>query len=269
MKKITIFVIVIAIAILAAAVAVYVYVIRDSGPITSVTDCQGHTYPVVKIGEQYWMAENLQCTKYDTKSERAGEILHTSDTLTFAPYYTDGRMKSNWSKDSKKCSELLKEEYIKEMGLLYNWTAAMGYENMHEIENQTDEYWEYRQGICPNGWHMPSRADWNILVETIGGVPERDFGLETIPNIGTFLQTNCGWHEGGCGSNDTGFSAFPAGCAQGNDVRDVGTMTFFWTANSFHGVYIYYIYLNCYSTDLREMFDWEGVARSVRCVKDL
>lgn len=106
--------------------------------------------------------ESAICTKYDTKSERAGEILHTSDTLTFAPYYTDGRIKSNWSKDSKKCSELLKEEYIKKMSLLYNWTA-----------------------------------------------------------------------------------------------------------NSFHGVYIYYLYLNCYSTDLREMFDWEGVARSVRCVKDL
>lgn len=34
----------------------------------TVTDCQGSTYPIVQIGEQYWMAENLRCTQYDTES---------------------------------------------------------------------------------------------------------------------------------------------------------------------------------------------------------
>jgi hypothetical protein len=57
----------------------------------TVTDCQGHSYPIVKIDDQYWMGENLQCTKYDTESERPGVMLSTSSISTYAPYYTDGR----------------------------------------------------------------------------------------------------------------------------------------------------------------------------------
>ncbi|MCQ2360563.1 MAG: hypothetical protein MJ009_03655 [Paludibacteraceae bacterium] len=268
MKKSTIFAIVMAVTILVAVAVVYVCVINDSGPVTSVTDCQGHTYPVIKVGEQYWMAENLQCTKYDTQSERAGEILHTTDTRTSAPHYVDCRIKSNWSEETYRDAKFLSEEQIKKLGLLYNWTAAMGYESASEIENYTREYWERRQGICPNGWHIPSRADWNLLVEAIGGETEEDL-IQTVPHIGAVLQSNSGWYGGGSGTDEIGFSVLPAGFAMGNTLHCVGTRSFIWSVNTYDGKYVYYKIFTCDDSDLHELFSVVNTAAiSVRCVMD-
>jgi membrane protein implicated in regulation of membrane protease activity len=45
----------------------------------TVTDICKNTYNSVKIGEQYWMAENMRCNKYDTESERPNATLSTSE----------------------------------------------------------------------------------------------------------------------------------------------------------------------------------------------
>lgn len=228
---------------------------------TTVTDCQGHEYPVVKLGSQYWMAENLQCTKYDTQSERAGAEIYTSSRGTYAPYYTDGKYANT------EFSGYLTNGLREHLGLLYNWAAAMGYTETQD-ENQTGSYNGRRQGICPNGWHLPSRSDWNTLAIELGGTPSPNSdGSMDYSTVGEKLMSRSGWHKGGNGTDDYGFSGLPAGYAYGSEVDDVGKCGYFWssTARSSYR----YCYYN--PTSLYEKFSDQynaNYARSVRCVKD-
>ncbi len=230
----------------------------------TVTDCQGHKYPVVKIGEQYWMAENLQCTKYDTQSEMAGQMLQTSSNCSSAPCYIDSRYANT------EYSGNLTNEQRKYLGLLYNWVAAMGY-TVSQAKSQTGSYNGRRQGICPNGWHLPSRADWNTLANSLGGVPKTDSnGNVDYPKVGAKLKSRSGWHNGGNGTDDYGFSGLPAGFALGiSVVGSVGEWGDFWSSDAKSSGIAYIRGLEYGESDLKEnVIGYRSSARSVRCLRD-
>lgn len=228
---------------------------------TTVTDCQGHEYPVVKLGSQYWMAENLQCTKYDTQSERAGVEIHTAFSNVYAPYYIDGRYANT------EYSGYLTNAQREHLKLLYNWAAAMGY-----TESQSQNLGSYsgrRQGICPNGWHLPSRSDWNTLAIELGGVPKpKSNEYMDYSNVGAKLKSGSGWHNGGNGTDDYKFSGVPTGCAYGDKVESVGGWSYFWSSEAKNSDGAYVRYLSYDSSDLGEDYYSKRSARSVRCVKD-
>lgn len=237
--------------------------------VTSVIDCQGHTYPVVKIGSQYWMAENLQCTKYDTQSERAGQTLKTSSGYIFAPYYTDGRYANT------EYSGKLTQEQRKHLGLLYNWAAAMGYATGSQAKSQTGNYSGRRQGICPNGWHLPNRADWNTLANALGGVPQtNNYGYVNYSNVGAKLKSRSGWYISGWyignGTDDYGFSGLPAGFAAGSNVVSVGEQGVFWSSDAKNYIKAYECTLfdNCSDLSSGTYPDIKDCACSVRCLRD-
>lgn len=252
--------------------------------VSQITDCQGHTYPVVKIGSQYWMAENLRCTKYDTKSERAGQTLQLSSdyieenldeflilSLTgsshyffYTPYYTDGRDATS------EYSGNLTSTQRQHLGLLYNWTAAMGYKNMSEAKEQTGTYTGgKRQGICPNGWHLPNREDWNTLAKALGGVSKTDSdGDVYYSNVGAKLKSKNSWYNGGNGTDNYGFSGLPAGYADGDDVKDVGEWGFFWSSDAGNSEGAYIRILDFSVSSLYELGVAKYSAGSVRCVKN-
>lgn len=234
----------------------------------TVTDCQGHTYPVVKIGNQYWMAENLQCTKYDTQSERAGATLSTSNSSTDAPYYTDGR------NTTTKYSGNLTSNQRKKLGLLYNWAAAVGLATESEAKSRTTAFSGRRQGICPNGWHIPTDAEWVALGNALGGTEEKN---GNIPKVGKKLKATSGWHGGGNGTNDYSFAALPAGGALRSSVDRVGAIVEFWTATPrdvglaylrFLGCDDIYRYVGCNDDDLSSCSVSKNCARSVRCIRN-
>ena len=103
---------------------------------TTVTDACGNKYGTVQIGDQVWLTENMRCNKYDSQSERKGATIPTSNTTLYTPYYKTG---SN--------------------GHLYNWSAAVGLTTEVQVKAQTSEFSGRRQGICPNGWHVPTSAE--------------------------------------------------------------------------------------------------------------
>lgn len=227
-----------------------------------VVDCQGNRYPVVKIGDQYWMAENLQCTKYDTESERAGVELSTmsaSNGASYDPYYTDGRnSQTSYTGD-------LSDEQRKHLGLLYNWAAAVGLASEAEAKAQTSEFSGDRQGICPNGWHVPTATEWDILRNFIEGYEGK--GEKTA---GKYLKTTSGWYLGFNGTDSYGFAALPAGDAFGNQVLDVGQYTYYYTASP-KGVDEYSVYhysIIDYRDYLQQNYDQKNNGYSVRCVKN-
>lgn len=232
----------------------------------TVTDCQGHTYPVVKIGNQYWMAENLQCTKYDTQSERAGATLSTSSISTYAPYYTDGRNATT------EYSGNLTSSQRKKLGLLYNWAAAVGLATESEAKNRTTAFNGRRQGICPNGWHLPTSAEWDALLVALGGVKSnvaKDESYFSIDKVDKKLKTTSGWHRNYAnGTDEYYFAALPAGYAYGSTVNSVGIITYFWTDTPRNEYVANAIEIVGTSHDLWNNLMGKDVARSVRCVRN-
>ena len=103
----------------------------------AVKDIDGNAYDGVRIGEQVWMASNLKTTRYadGTEIPSGDPDIHSSSN----PYrYVPGGDASN----------------VKRLGYLYNWPAVV------HGSSQSNESPSGVQGICPDGWHVPSNAEW-------------------------------------------------------------------------------------------------------------
>ena len=229
-----------------------------------IMDCQGNLYPVVQIGTQWWMAENLRSTIYDTESNRNGEPVQTSSTAKFAPYYTDGR---NTVTDYS--GELTSDQRQK-LGLLYNWGAVVGLATESDVKARTTSF-SNRQGICPNGWHVPTSAEWTTL--------EQHDGSEYyhVSLAGKKLKTKSGWFgdkdkdvssNSTRGSDSYGFSALPAGYAVGSGVKEVGRHAYFWTATPDDSDKATCRYIFADDKDVKNKSFDKSNACSVRCVKN-
>ncbi len=238
-------------------------VLADNG--MSVTDACDNTYSVTKIGNQYWMAENLRCDKYDKQSEAYKEgrlTVPTSDKEVLTPYYTNAADTSKWDDSSKDRIVNLTKVQIKKIGYLYNWAATVG---IADGGNQTKDFTSRRQGICPDGWHVPSKAEWQTLVDYIEKTDEK--GEETA---GKHLKTTSGWANNYNGVDTYGFGALPAGVASGKEVTVIGVFTYFWTSNIDEGFAgSAFTYFTPPRTDelFCNSFKKEN-ARSVRCLKN-
>lgn len=105
-----------------------------------VTDADGNIYPTVRIGEQCWMAKNLNVGRRVSSTVSNMEHSNLSDNNIVEKY----------------CYEN-KPENCNIYGGLYDWNEAMGYT---QAENA--------QGICPDGWHIPGNNDWATLNNLFG-----------------------------------------------------------------------------------------------------
>ena len=113
------------------------------------------------------------------------------------------------------------------------------------------------RGVCPEGWHLPSKAEWATLFNAVGGQT----------TAGMVLKSTSGWNSRGNGTDAFGFSALPAGIRNYNgNYDDEGLYAFFWSSTE--GKYAYYVILY-YSRDLAYLYDnFRGNGVSVRCLKD-
>lgn len=103
---------------------------------TTVTDIDGNVYPVVIIGSQHWMTQNLRTTRY-----RDGSIIpKVMDGTTWSTLTTGAW--SNYENNSG---------YDSTYGKLYNWYAASN------------------PDLCPIGWHLPTDDEWTQLADQLSG----------------------------------------------------------------------------------------------------
>ncbi|MCQ2336872.1 MAG: starch-binding protein [Paludibacteraceae bacterium] len=236
--------------------------------------CKASDYPQITIGTQVWMAENYRCSKYDTKSEAykaswlEKNTIPTPNNLTYAtPYYIDASYKTKWDYIIKYEKGVnLNEEQVTKLGYLYNWAAAVG---VADGEKLTSYFSGKRQGICPNGWHVPSRAEWQTLYDYI----YKDKSLSSN-QVGKYLKTASGWYNNGNGTDTYGFAALPAGTAYGSKVQNIGTITEFQTTTPYADMDDrYYAYIcglgyNSGYLGYYDSYDSKSYALSVRCLKD-
>ena len=138
---------------------------------------QNESYEAVLIGSQTWLARNLN---YDTTSARCYKTL--TDSLANCITY----------------------------GKLYNSATAM--RGASASTNNPSGV----QGICPTGWHLPSKAEWEALRTTIG----------TNNNPGIKLKKSTSlWTNGNNGTDDYGFAALPGGrINSSNESKYLGTL---------------------------------------------
>lgn len=194
-----------------------------------VTDICGNTYNAVTIGNQVWMAENLKCNKYDTESEpyKAGlKTIPTSTEQVNTPYYVDATDNTKWA--AGHAGSGLSADQIKKLGYLYNWAAVVG---VADGEKQTEQFTERRQGICPNGWHVPTLEEIQVLINYIEGIQGSN-------KAGKHLKTTTGWSTGAgytVGADTYGFAGLPSGAGQGGTITLVGEYCYCWTASIMTG----------------------------------
>lgn len=263
-NKNIILIVAIGIAVIAVVLLLY-FIIANNG--NYVKDICGNKYKVVKIGEQYWMAENLRCDKYDTQSEAYNAKWLTNNTIptsnygVYTPYYTDASDRSKWNKKFDY-SDNLTDAQVAKLGYLYNWAAAVG---IVDGKQQRTEFTSNRQGICPNGWHMPSDAEWETLYKYIYNTQ----GL-TDNEVGKHLMTISGWYYYGDGTDTYGFATLPVGYTSDSGVNCVGYGTFFWTATTYecYGCGAYTRGFGSYGVSLDRIESDKYYGLSVRCLKN-
>ena len=199
----------------------------------------GQTYKTVKIGDQWWMAENL----------------NYADSVK-----TPSLLKRNWcyNNESDSCSKY---------GRLYTWAAAIDSVALAtDADNPQDcgygktcKLPEKVQGICPEGWHLPTQSEWYTLFKAVDGQS----------NAGTVLKSQTGWNDNGNGTDAFGFSALPAGHRYNEDnFIYVGSSDDFWSATKFQTDDAYSMYLGSSLVIAGLSYTHVYFGYSVRCVKD-
>lgn len=197
---------------------------------TLLDDRDGQTYKTVKIGAQWWMAENLN---FVTENSGCGGGSGT----------TEGNC----------------ETY----GRLYSWAAAMGKSEEqcgygHECDLASAGSATFIRGVCPDGWHVPTQSEWSDLFAAVGGKS----------NAGKVLKSQTDWYNGGNGSDAYGFAARPAGSYGDGRFSGEGNHADFWssTENGSYGAYDMYLTYARVSAYLYT--NDKDYGYSVRCVKD-
>ena len=197
-------------------------------------------YRSVKIGEQIWMAENLNYA-YNQKTS-------SLDSSSFC-----------YDNEPDSCAKY---------GRLYLWSAAMdsvakfseagkgcGYREICASASVTTV-----RGVCPEGWHLPSAAEFEVLVNAVGG--------ESV--AGKALSSISGWEEDcGNGTDSFGFSALPAGFRNYDGVFGyVGGTTAFWSSFDGKSINAAAMFPNVNGEDAPLLPGDKNSGYSVRCVRD-
>jgi len=205
---------------------------------STVTDVDGNVYKTVKIGNQWWMAENLAATSFNDGTPLEFCSIFSLDTVwssaTLATYTT---------------------VYDGLLGQLYNYAVV-----------------ESDKNIAPEGWHVATDQDWKILEKEIGMSAAETEALGWRGDVEAEKLTSLyseGWPSGSAlfGTDEFGFNARPAGCRVFNGETNGGAMSFWWTASS-NGNEGWYRYIDANQTRIFRQHTYKGYGMSIRCVKN-
>jgi uncharacterized protein (TIGR02145 family) len=175
---------------------VFIQIPTFSQKTSTFTDSRdGKTYKTVKIGDQFWMAENLA---FKTDS---GCWAYNNDQSNVAQY-----------------------------GYLYNWETA--------------------KSICPQGWHLPSKEEFETLIDNSGGSADAAY-WSLIPG------------------GSSGFSAPFGGFRINNGYSFyIGKSAYFWSSSPDTEGYSWSLFMYCYNLKASLNNNYLSCGFSVRCLKD-
>lgn len=201
-------------------------------PFIACTDADGNNYPVVQIGTQIWMAENLRTTK----TQNGYPIPNVSNNSEWARLTTSGYC--SYDNDINNSNTY---------GYLYNWYSV-------------------NDLITPLGWHIPSDEEWAILTEFLGGIYMAGGKLkETGTNHWSSLNKDSS-------SNETGFTALPGGGrSTSGSYAYLGSDGQWWSSTEYYQngkSFAWYIGMSYNYQGIVRNYSSPKVGFSVRCIKD-
>jgi uncharacterized protein (TIGR02145 family) len=188
-------------------------------------------YYMVTIGEQIWMAENLNASTF-----RNGEKIPMA------------KNEEDWWKAREEekpiwCYYQFDSKNGNQYGKIYNWYAVND-----------------PRGLAPEGWHIPSDQEWTTLSLFLGG--------DEI--AGEKLKSTEHWDWEGSGINTYGFSALPGGSyhMDGGFYYDLGIVGEFWTSTESKDGLALYRSMHNEDKSLRREDMYKSSGMAVRCIKD-
>ncbi len=198
----------------------------------TVTDIDGNVYKTVKIGNQWWMAENLKVKHY-CNGDAIQNITNSTTWLNLEVNEDNGA----W------CYYKNDFSYSGTYGCLYNWYAL----------NDS-------RGLAPAGWRIPYASDWQQLLDFLGG------------NVGGKLKEMgiSHWRSPNTGATDAvGFCALPGGWrARFGYFKKLGEEAFFWSSSQYNIDEARSFGLDCKRTTIWRNLYPKGMGLSVRCVRE-
>ncbi len=214
----------------------------------------GNVYYTTLIGDQCWMKENL-----------------------------------NYAAELSLCydEDYVGETFCDSYGRLYSWEWAM------DGALSSDSVPSGVQGVCPAGWHLPSDAEWQILLNYL--MNEHDLSnewcelngvakaLKSCRQVNSPLGAPCAtaehprWDDffnDEClvtfyGTDDFGFSGLPGGRSwSGDGYENIGTHAYWWSSTMTEGGRAFGRELQYYNGTFYQIQPYTNLSLSIRCIRD-
>jgi uncharacterized protein (TIGR02145 family) len=200
-----------------------------TGETGTLQDTDGNTYATIGIGGQMWMAGNLKTTLYNDGTP----IPRVTDNTAWSSLKNPGFCWYN--NDSLTNSD--------SYGALYNWYAA------------------FSPNLAPDGWHVPTDADWVTLSQFLGGMDVAGGKVKTTGN--TWDSPNTG------ATNESGFNSRPGGLRTSSGIfSSVTDSSAYWTVSSASGINAWYWTQNNQDAKMGRTAGNLSTGCSIRLVKD-
>lgn len=202
--------------------------IRVKRKISNLLDIEGNEYKTVQIGTQIWMVENLRTTTYNDGTP-------IPNVTEFGDWNALSSGGYAWYDNDEATNKNL-------YGALYNGYAV-----------DTGK-------LAPEGWHIPTNAEWQILADYLGGsseaggkLKEKGFTNWDYPNTDA--------------TNEVGFTALPGGFRDGGFIG-IGINAQWWTLTETSATEATYRWVSFDNGNLAELNYNKNNGFSIRCIKD-
>ena len=193
------------------------------------TDIDNNNYPVVEIGNQVWMEENLKTTKFKDGTN----IPQVTDNLIWNGLTTPAYC---WYDNDEAANKDL-------YGAQYNWyTVATG-------------------NLCPAGWHVPTVTELTTLTDFFGGLSEAGGKLKET-GTSHWLSPNTG------ATNESGLTNVPGGIRHFGEFTAIGMFSSITSANEFNTTDAWFLFLYYGDSYIDKFNDYKSFGHYVRCLKD-
>ena len=223
----------------------------------TVLDYDGNSYFTKQLGKQWWMINNLRTTHYADGTE----IPLVESIPLWEALGLEEKAYCFYNNDENNESQTF--------GALYTWAAAMnGAPSSMSSPSHV-------QGVCPDGWHLPSDQEWKELEMFLGMTEPTThiIGLRGT-NEGSKLASSAerwldGYLDGNAEFGSSGFNAQPGGGRRYNgSFGHLGDNANFWTSTAYSNFQAWGRHIYSDYSSMHRYRNAKSDGFSVRCVKD-